>query len=232
MITERNTTMEEQSIIELIENWGYYLLPKRHPRCPGYTGLLVAIRKEPSGKHFDPHRLYLHLFDDECIARWTITDWLTPLKDSGHVCPGRVILRDRSGKSVEFFTFGASLETASGPDEMVYSFRSPAPILALDTSLEIVPDHLASETEALMAKMRARWGLDEKGFNQRLAEIDPLQFYLAALQSILLHYEQARSLEEAFREFYQALHEEKEWFMARDLWPVNPPVLEDLLAPD
>jgi hypothetical protein len=232
MITERNTTMEEQSIIELIENWGYYLLPKRHPRCPGYTGLLVAIRKEPSGKHFDPHRLYLHLFDDECIARWTISDWLTPFKDSGHVCPGRVILRDRSGKSVEFFTFGASLETASGPDEMVYSFRSPAPILALGTSLETVPDHLASETEALMGKMEARWGLDEKGFNRRLAEIDPLQFYLAALQSILLHYGQAESLGETFHEFYQALYGEKEWLMTRDLWPVNPPVLEDLLAPD
>jgi hypothetical protein len=37
--------MSEQSVLELMKNWGYYQLAKPHPDSPGYSGLLVAIRK-------------------------------------------------------------------------------------------------------------------------------------------------------------------------------------------
>ena len=41
--------MDEQSLLELVENWGYYLFAKSHDSSPGYTRLLVAIRKQPTG---------------------------------------------------------------------------------------------------------------------------------------------------------------------------------------
>ncbi|MFQ6057750.1 MAG: hypothetical protein ACE5MB_02565 [Anaerolineae bacterium] len=141
-------------------------------------------------------------------------------------------MRDRTDKRADFFTFGGSLEVTSGPREEVYSIRSPAPILELTAQQETIPDQLASETELLMGEMGARWGLDEEGFHRRLAEVDPLQFYLAALQSILRHYEHAHTLEEVDREFCDALRREREWLVTKGLWPANPPMLEDLLTPE
>jgi hypothetical protein len=37
--------MGEQSLLGLMKDWGYYLLPRSHPDSPGYSGLLVAIRE-------------------------------------------------------------------------------------------------------------------------------------------------------------------------------------------
>jgi hypothetical protein len=224
------TEMGEQSLLELVKNWGYYLLPKSHLDSPGYTGLLVAIRKQPTGEHFDPQTLHLRLRDETGIARWRTLSWLTPLEGSTRSCPGRVILRDRRGKSVEFFTFGGRLEVTSAPGEMVYSLRSLAPILELTTQSETTFEQLAYETEAAMGEIEAKWQPNEAEFGRRLANVDPFQFYLAALQSILLHYERAQSLERAYHEFHESLFQEKEWLVAEGLWPASLPALETLFA--
>ena len=225
--------MDEQSVLELMRNWGYYLLPKPHDDSPGYSGLLVAIRKQPTGQHFDPQTIHLCLRDEKGIARWRAPSWIMPLKEPARrVCPGRVILRDRHDKSVEFFTFGGSLEVTSGPGEFIYALRSPAPILELTAQQETAPDLLAFETESLIGEMEAKWGRDEEGFHQRLAGLDPLQFYLASLQSILLHYERAQALEKTYHAFHERLLQEKAWLVAQDLWPTEPRTLDEMLAPD
>jgi hypothetical protein len=229
--------MEKQSILHLMENWGYYLLPQSHPDSLGYTGLLVAIRKEPTGKHFDPQTMRLRLRDKYEQAKWT-TLWLhspmeLPIEASIRVCPGEVILRDRTDKRVDFFVFGGSLEAVSVPGETVYSLRSPAPILRLTDDPESVPDQVASETEALIGELRVRWGSDEEGFARRLAQVDPFQFYLATLQAILARYERDHHvLQDAFHEFYLALRNEKRRLMDGGQWPAILPTLEELLAPD
>jgi hypothetical protein len=227
--------MEEQSILHLMENWGYYLLPKSHPDSPGYTGLLVAIRKQPTEKHFDPQSMRLRLRDKYDQAKWT-TLWLhspqeLPIKASIHVCLGEVMLRDRADKRANFFVFGGSLEAVSVPGETVYSLRSPAPMLQLTDDPETVPDQFTSETEALIGELQVGWGSDEEGFARRLAQVDPLQFYMATLNSILAHYERAHTLQEAFHEFYLALRKERGWLMERGRWPATLPTLEELLAP-
>lgn len=231
--------MEERSILQVMENWGYYLLPKSHPQSPGHTGLLVAIRKQPTGKHFDPQslRLWLRLLRDEHEeARWT-TLWIDsprelPIKGSIHACPGRVVLRDRRDKRVSFFVFGGSLEAVSVPGETVYSLRSPAPILQITENLESVPDQLAFETEEHLGELQVKWGLDEEGFAKRRAQVDPLQFYLASLNSILARYEQDPALQETSQEFYLALRNEQRWLIERRQWPTDIPELEELLTPN
>ena len=228
--------MEEQSILHLMEKWGYYLLPRSHPDSLGYTGLLVAIRKQPTEKHFDPQTIRLRLRDKYDQAKWT-TLWLQsplelPITASMHVCPGEVMLRDRTEKRVDFFVFGGSLEAVSVPGETVYSLRSPAPILQLSDDPETVPDQLTSETQALIGELQVRWGSDEEGFARRLAQVDPLQFYLATLQAILTRYERDRHiLQETFHEFYLALRHEKGRLMERGRWPATLPTLGELLAP-
>ncbi len=228
----REEAVSEQSVLELMKNWGYYSLAKPHPDSPGHSGLLVAIREEPTGKHFDVQKLHLRLRDENGGAKWRTFIWLSPLEGAGHVCPGTVTLEDRSDKQVEFFTFGGSLEITSGSGEVVYSLRSPAPVLELTSPEETVPDRLAVETEGLLGRIEVKWGEDKKdGFGQRLAEVDSLQFYLAALGSILRHYEQVHTTEEAHHEFFDVLRREREWLIEKGLWPAKPLMLEDLLAP-
>jgi len=55
------------------------------------------------------------------VAKWRSLSLLSPEPDSDRVCPGRVIVRDRFDKRVEFFTFGGSLEVIPAPDAQVYA---------------------------------------------------------------------------------------------------------------
>lgn len=222
--------MEKQSVLELMRNWGYYLLPKSHDDSPGYTGLLVAIRKEPTGQHFDPQTLHLHLQDEGRVLRERKLSCLTPLTKAAQVCAGHIILRDRAEKAVEFFSFGGTLDVLAEPGEHIYTLRSPAPVLELDAH-ETIANLLASETESLMAKAEAKWGRDEDGFNRRLVDVDPLLFYLTAVHSILLHYDHAPALERASHGFYEGLLKEKGWLAAEGHWSTGLSTLEDLLAP-
>lgn len=149
--------MDEQSVLELMKHWGYFPLPKPHPDSPGYSGLPVAIREQPTGKHFDLQTLHLRLRDEKGLARWRTLSWLSPLQaGTDHACAGLITLRDRSDKRVDFFTFGGTLEETSAPGEIVYALRSPAPVLELTAHDETVPDQLASETELLMGEMEER----------------------------------------------------------------------------
>lgn len=224
--------MDEQSLPEIMRNRGYHLLAPSHCHSLGYTGLLVAIRKQSTGRHYDPKTLRLPLRDAKgTITRRTLS-WLSPGADSSQVCPGRVILSDRFDERIEFFTFGGLLEVACEPGEMICVLRSEAPILELTAPEETIPDLMATETESLIAGVHARWGGNDEGFSRRLADADPFQLYLASLHSILLHCERVHALELTHHGFCEALHREKNWLVAEGLWPASPPMLEDLLAPD
>jgi len=223
--------MDEQSILRRMEYWGYYLLPKSHPNSLGYTGLVVPIRETPTGEHYDPESIHLRIIEKDKDMYWATFRLKVLFQKSRNIGPGQVTLRDRTDNRVKFFTFGGLLEAVSVPGETVYSLRSPAPILDLNGSLESVADQLAFETEAMIAKQDARWGLNERGFLRRLAEADPFEFYLATLYSILQHYEQYSALRMSFRHFYAALLREKKWLLEADQWPLIPRELNQLFDP-
>ena len=224
--------MSEQSVVHQMENWGYYLLPKQHPHSPGYSGLLVAIRETPTEMHFDPESMRLRLTDAHGAADWTTQSLRWFFRGTRRVFPGRVILRDRIDKRVAFFAFGGSVEATHIPGEAVYSLRSPAPVLRLTGPPETTPDQLAFETEVALGELAARWIPNEDEFARRLAQMNPLQLYLASLHSILARYKQTFALREIFHDLYNALLAEKRWLMKTGQWPATPLSLEELLAPN
>lgn len=223
--------MSEQSVFMQMEDWGYFLLPKPHPDSPSYTGLLVAIREAPTKAHFDPEMMQLRILDRSGTAPWITLRVKPPFREPRCVCPGKVILCDRINRRVDFFVFGGSLEAVSRPGETVYSLRSPAPILEMTGKLESIPDQLASETEAMMSELLAQWEPEESAFDRRLAHVNPSEFYLASLRSILVRYEQNPRLRVTFHDFYVWLRYEKEWLAKESQWYDASPSLEDLLAP-
>jgi hypothetical protein len=224
--------VDEQSILHRMEYWGYYLLPKSHPEGPGYTGLLVAIRETPTVEHFDPESIHLRIIEEDKDTYWATFRSKVVFKKSKNVGPGKVSLRDRIDKRVDFFTFGGLLEAVSISGETVYSLRSPAPILDFYGSPESVAAQLAFETEAMIAVREARWGSNEYKFLRPLAQMDPFELYLACIHSILQHYQQSPVLRRTFYHFYTALLREKKWLIEVDQWPAMPNELKQLFAPD
>lgn len=221
--------MNTQSILRQMEHWGYYLLAKPYQHSPGYTQLLIAIRKTPTKLHFDPEIIDLRLCEPDGAVRQIKLRLKPFFSGSRCICPGRIVLHDRMDKRINFFIFGGSLEAIIRPDETIYSLHSPAPILGLSEQSTCIPDLLAFETEALIAKMQAKWGA--VACNQHLAQVDPFMFYLASLQTILTHHHQPLWSSENWQKFYQSLLHEKEWLLKTGQWPANPANLEALLAP-
>lgn len=223
--------MDESSLLRQVASWGYYLLPRSHPHSPGHPGLLIAIRQTPTEMHFDPETVQLHLCGSDGGSEAVTLTLTSSLPGSSRVCPGMVSLHDRVDKRADFFVFGGSLEASFHPGETVYALRSPAPILAVTEDSRTISGQLACETQAKLAGIQSRWGAYDKAFEQRLAQVDPVELYQASLHSILQRYEKAPALRQSFPGFYTALSHEKQWLAQAQQWPAHPVGLDELLAP-
>lgn len=113
----------------------------------------------------------------------------------------------------------------------MYGLHSPAPVLELVSGEETVACQLAAETESLLGQLGVQWGHDEQGFSRRLAEIEPLQFYMGTLCYLLEQYRRCHALEEIYQELCDVLRREKRWLVSQALWPRRPRLLPDMLAP-
>ncbi len=222
--------MDEQVVLKKMGDWGYYVLPQEQLHRMGCRGLLVALRDKPSRVHFDPETLHLHLKEEDQAVGVTLT-FESPVHESQVVCPGQVTLNDRFNKHIDFFTFGGSLQAYADPTEVVYTLESPAPVLELTGEIENLPDQFAAEVEMMLGVFQARWGTDDRGFAQRLAELDPFQFYSASLESILKRYDRAHELRDTYHPLYEALHHEKEWLIKAGQWPHHEITLGQLFDP-
>jgi hypothetical protein len=213
-----------------MEHWGYYLLPKSHPASPGYGGLQVAIREEPTRKHFDPESIDLQVVSyDGAPCGWR----LHRETDVGHrrVPLTIITLNDRlEEKDAKFLIYGGTLEAVYGRHETVFTLRTPAPILDLTSPALTLAEELAVETERLVAALQAEWGRDDEGFGRQLATVEPLELYWATIHSLIEECQAVGALH-CSEDFISLLHEEQSWLRHQAEGPRVAPTLEELLAP-
>jgi hypothetical protein len=220
--------MTDQEIFTLMRQWGYYLEPKAHAFSPGYAGISVAIRARPTHRHYDPETIILCLLNQGSVER-TQLGLLSRNPAVRRVCPGRVALQDRFQKRTDFYTYGAELFTISGKDETIYRFESNAPILWLNENEDSFPGHLEAQTGALLAGIRTQWRRQDALFARQLAEVEPMDLYLATLRSIDERYARSRALRGNFNYFYARLQREILWQRATGHFHADGPRLETLL---
>ena len=220
----------EDKILSVMDGWGYYLHEKIHAGHLGYSNLLVAIREPPTRKHFDPELIILQLCDKNGAASSSSLKKKFSAQVPQPVCPGQINLYDRKNKRIDFFTFGGTLDAITAPDETIYWLHSSAPILEIVNDPANVADQLAAEVQLMLAVLKAHWD-DDLGFAQRLGQLEPFQFYLAALESILMRYQQTSALKSNFHKLYSALLEEKDILIRTGQWPNSPVRLRALLSP-
>lgn len=209
--------MIDQSLMQVIAHWGYYLLPKAHPSSPGYSGLLVAIREIPTQRHYDPEAISIRLWD-QGDAAWTVLKLHSSTLEPRQVMAGRVVLSDRVDKRVQFFTFGGSLEMNAGLRECVYALRSAAPILVVTGFADGIPDLITAETEMLIGKLQIKSGMSDERMARWSPLPDPVRLYHLSLQSILERYQHQSALRQRHHNTYEMLVEEQRWLMSHGQW--------------
>ena len=158
---------------------GYIFFPEPYENAIGHSRFDVVMHTQPTDRHFDPINATFWTSRRDKIEHLTIHHpWHTdhPYK----VMAGRIIVRDRSKKEVEAFTFGANLQISSDKNQTVCVFTSPAPILFL-VSLQSIETDFSDEVEGFLARQKARYGREYK---TRLATIDPMRLYIACLEAI------------------------------------------------
>ena len=219
-----------QTFLAQVDNWGYLPLPPTHPESPGYTGLLIAMRPVPTGKHFDPEYLHLHIVNTQGRPEQISFTRSPEFTSEQRVTLCEIKITDRYNKAVEFFSFGGWLENAKYAQETIYSLRSSAPIIFLTPHAETAADQLVSEVQVQLNALRALWGENEAGFERRLASLSPRVLYEATLRSLLLKYGHSHSLHDTFAAFYKMLTREAEWLKTHDGWNENGQTLEQLFA--
>jgi hypothetical protein len=223
--------MDQEQTSTLLKDLGYRLLPPHHRGSPGHSGLLVALRDAPSGRHFDPEALSLPLRDAEGLAQEVLLTRGQIGLPSEHVCPGPIAVSDWRNRRLHFFTFGGRLEMSAGPEGLVLALHSPAPILEVSRGQGSIAEDLASEIRSHLAQATAAWHGDEEGPARHLAQAEPLQFYVASIHTLLSEHRRSEDLADLYRDLDGVLAAEREWLLEQDLWPAAPPFLIDLLGP-
>ena len=215
--------MIDSSLLQLIENWGYYLLPKTHPCSPGFGGLLVAIREQPTQMHFDPEMIEMR-FADQGDSAWTVLRLNTSVHGTRQVLAGRVMVCDRLEKRIPFFTFGATLTASYGPHEVIYAVRSPAPVLQIDEGFNGAANQLSTEAEVLIGLWQAQYGRKEEGVNRLLARLDPCALYQMSLDRLMKRYAEQSGLRVTRYGTYVTLRDECEWLKTNGQWQTVDPL--------
>lgn len=213
-----------------MEGWGYYLLPPEHPDSPGASGLVVAIRAKPTGRHFDPETMTLRMPGmNGQPERWTL-ERKPPQLYSARVCWGDVSLVDRVAKSVEFFTFGGTLEIQTDKRETIYTLLSPAPILMLLSDIASLQDQFVAEVEREFNALRAVCGLSESEFERRVAALAAQTLYEATMRALWKNYELSGVMQKTFPEFFHMLTHEVNQLKEHTAWWETGPTLAELVA--
>lgn len=225
-------SVEAAELVRQMENSGFEMVARPHPRSPGYNGLLVAMRRIPTERHYDPETVQLFLSEGQGYPALATLHMDSELGDRNRICPGQLEITDRFNKRLGFFTFGGEVDVAVAPGVNVFTIRSPAPILSLSNGFrDEMADQLASGTEALWARLRVRWGVNDSAFMRRLASLHPLELYAATLESLHVSYQDSPILRQTFPEFYGMLRRELQWVQSVGVLGARNLALDDLMAP-
>lgn len=210
-------------------DYGYYFHTREYSDSPGHPRIDILLRSAPTGKHFDPEKLFITIASEQRGAELLGVNHPWSGQEQYRACAGRVILRDRKGKKVEAFTFGGDLRIESEGKLTACVLTSPAPILER-TGTSSIPELLAEETEIIFAERRADWESDHSTFKDRLAAADPFILYCICLESLKEKFEQYPPREDEFiQQFVHFLNTEINTLHELDKWPVFLPAIAEIL---
>ncbi|MDL2335201.1 MAG: hypothetical protein QFC55_04125 [Chloroflexota bacterium] len=174
---------------ELLDDLGFLLVPGP-PLAVGRSYLFVAIRPQPTLRHFDPEQVEYWMTPSGHGVP-AVVEWATREAPAGEHSWGPIHVVDRLGATNEFVTFGGERLVARLPEAKFIVFSSAAPIVACGGHSQEWAGG-GREIQGFLGRMRA--AADPRGaLEQRIATLSPTARYAAFLADAL---ERARRSEE------------------------------------
>jgi hypothetical protein len=185
-----STTLDPSVAAGLISDWGFLVEPDL-PHRPGPACLLVAIRKQPTLRHYDPESVEYWVEEDgRGVA--AILDHLTRMPLDVSFSWGQVRVVDRVRATNQYVTFGGVLTADRVDGTTVATFLSPAPLLRRGGHSQGW-DPGASSLGAFFARLRAAVGT-ERDLERLAADADPLARYAAFVHDLMERYGHSEAL--------------------------------------
>lgn len=189
----------------VLENLGF-IASADLPDRPGPAYLLVALRAEPTLRHYDPELVEYWVTVARRGTRRRLTRD-TELPVETEFSWGLIRIVDRLKVSNEYLTFGGQLAAASIDDAVVAVFTSPAPLLRRGGHSQGW-DHGAECVGAFFGRLLV--AVDYvPGFEARMAEAEPLVRYAAFVSDIIPRYRGSPALRSGHPELWALLEAEE-----------------------
>jgi len=208
--------------------FGYwYFYPSEY--APRASRLEVNIAETPTEEHFDPQRIhFLSVSGEKFLEDLKVTHPWT-YKDDYQICAGLVQIIDLKDKTEEALSFGGRLRIESHDSYTACILESSAPILEITGANPIIRKFV-DEIEILFAERRAEWASKEEIFERRFIQADPLELYIAVLNSLIHKYERVGYKDHFhIQEFLSFLHKEAERLETENQTKLPAHSLEEIL---
>jgi hypothetical protein len=197
------------------------------PDRPGPAFLLVALREQPTLRHYDPERIEYWVTKRGRGVRRSVTR-TTPMPVDVDVSWGMIRLLDRYPVTNEYLTFGGHLSAAQIDGSTIAVFTSPVPLLRRGGHSQIWDDG-SDELAAFFARIVAAVDV-HPDLEPRFAAVDPFVRYAAFLADVVTRYRSSPELRALDPRAWTLLQAE-ESLMRRDhaeAWRAGERILADV----
>jgi len=176
------------------------------PDRPGPAYLLVALRDEPTLRHYDPERIEYWVTERGRGVRKSLTR-ATPMPIDLPFSWGMIRLFDRLSVTNEYLTFGGRLSAAEVDGATIAVFTSPAPLLRRGGHSQMW-DAGTDQIGAFFGRLVAAVDM-YPDLEPRLAAADPLVRYAVFLGDVVGRYRSSPDLRAADSPMWTLLRAEE-----------------------
>ena len=200
-------TVDPKRAAELLAEWGFLADPDL-PDRPGPAYLLVAIRAEPTLRHYDPELAEYWITGPTGYGVHETLTFASRLPRQTAFSWGRISVIDRKGVTNRYLTFGGTLRAERIDGEVIAVFESPAPLLRRGGHSQGW-DTGAHSVGGFFGRFRAAAGYQHE-FEELAAGTDPVTRYAAFVNEVVERYRSSEYLRDHYPKLWTImLAEEK-----------------------
>lgn len=212
---------------------GYEIVDFPYHPAVGISSLKVYLSDKPQERGFDSARLRVPVIGNQEIQELEIMHpWLDLVGSNRfRLAAGRFIVYDHANHTLYGFSLGGQVDVMKQDNLTCCSVSSSAPLLILQDDPEAPDRVLADELEALLARRRAAWGLEEAMFVSRMQAAEPLQLLAASLTAIEARLQRIINADPGsqYQALEQYIHHLRTALQHAGSWPAFVPRIEDLI---
>jgi len=182
---------------DVIADLGFSIVTGEYPDNPAATDLVIALRDEPTLRHFDPEEVSYWAPEDG-RGRPRHVERATHVPFEGPYSWGRIEIVDRVGASNHWLSFGGTVHAAAyDASTTIILFASPVPIQRWSGHSQGM-DALTPEIGAFFGRLMIPIDF-EPGAEAEILAAPPLVLYGAFLQDVHEREHRSQQLREADR---------------------------------